>query len=156
MTHDRERRGWQLLPMTNLATLLVPVAFMGAQAIALSWMSPDGPVGIENPGDERVRPVDLIVEVQSDGLRILGAEEVLAGPEGRPFLPCDAGCGPGTYDTEGLNRLLGHVKNAYPWVEAIEVRADPGIDYPAIVQVLDAAAEREGEELFPRVRLGTL
>lgn len=156
MPRDKEQRGLSLLPMMNLATLLIPVLFMGGQVIAMRWLHTEGPVGIENPGDADVHPVDLRVELTSTGLRILGAEDVLAGPNGQPVLPCLGPCSTGAYDYAALNRLLGHVKAAYPWVDEVEVLAEPSTPYPVVVKVLDAAAERDGEDLFPRIRLGTL
>lgn len=142
--------------MVNLATLLVPVLFMGGQAIAMRWMQADGPIGHENPGDAEVHHVELRVEVTEQGLKIVGAEQVLAGPGGQPTVPCIGPCSAGGYDYAALNRLLGHVKAAYPWVDEVEVRAAPSMPYPIVVKVLDAAAERDGDELFPKVRLGTL
>ncbi len=148
---------FHLVPIMNLATLLIPVLLMATQFVALQWMNagPDTPA-LENPGDDRLEPIVPIVDVSEAGFRIAGAEEVLAGPDGRPLLPCaaDACSNPGSYDYTRLRRLLGHVKDAYPWADEIILRADDTIPYDVLVRATDAAREDTGQrELFPRVRL---
>lgn len=156
MVRNRENRGLQLLPMMNLATLLIPVLFMVGQVIFVRMWRADQPViEHENPGDAMVRPVQLQVHVTDAGLQILGAEEVLAGPQGRPVIPCAGSCEHYTYDYDSLNRLLGHVKDAYPWIDQIEVIAPADTPYPVVSELIQASAEHDGEDLFPRVRLGT-
>lgn len=155
MVRDREQRGLQLLPMMNLATLLIPVLFMVGQVVVVRAWHADQPVAEENPGDALVRPVALQVELSEAGLRILGAEEVLAGPEGRPLIPCHGSCRLHTYDYASLHRLLGHVKDAYPWVDEVEIVAPVDTPYPVVAELVRTARTEDGEDLFPRVRLAT-
>ena len=148
---------FQLVPIMNLATLLIPVLLMATQFVALQWMQsgPEIPP-LENPGDDRLEPIVPVVEVSRDGFRIAGAEQVLAGPDGRPMLPCaaEACANPGSYDYTRLRRLLGHVKDAYPGADEIVLRADDSIPYDVLVRATDAAREDTGQrELFPKVRL---
>ncbi|MEZ4319044.1 MAG: biopolymer transporter ExbD [Myxococcota bacterium] len=153
---DDSARTFNLVPIMNLATLLIPVLLMGTQFVALKLMDAGPTPRLENPGDDRVEAIVVTVEVSSAGFRISGAEDVLAGPDGQPVLPCAAELctNAGAYDYTGLRRLLGHVKDAYPWADEVVVVADDSIPYDVLVRAMDAAREDTGErELFPRVRL---
>ena len=153
---DESSRTLNLVPIMNLATLLIPVLLMGTQFMAVKLMNPGPADGMENPGDDRVHDVVPIVEVSASGFRISGAEDVLAGPDGQPILPCATGncMNAGAYDYTGLRRLLGHVKNAYPWADEVVLVADDTIPYDVLVRAMDAAREDTGQrELFPRIRL---
>lgn len=149
-------RSWNLVPIMNLATLLIPVLLMGSQFVAVRLLDQETPdVRVENPGDDGVRAIALRVDVTRKGIRIIGAETVLAGPNGQPFLPCLGGdcANPGAYDYDSLQRLVGHVKDAYPWADEVEISASDWVPYEVLVRVNDAVAGDEENELFPRIRL---
>jgi len=153
---DDSPRTFSLVPIMNLATLLIPVLLMGSQFLAVKFLDPGPSAVLENPGDDRVEAVVPVVDVSEGGFRISGAEEVLAGPDGQPILPCASGsCGnSGSYDYSGLRRLLGHVKDAYPWADEVILIADERVPYEVLVRAMDAAREDTGQrELFPRVIL---
>lgn len=154
---ERREAGWGPLPMVNLVTLLVPVALMVGQAIGLRVLRAADPgIAGENPGDAVLAVVEPVVEVSGRGFRIRGAEDVLAGPEGRPSLPCaDGACGrAGAYDYQGLRRLLGHVKSAYPWADEVTFEAADGMPTEVLSRAIEAVrADPAGRELFPKVRL---
>lgn len=153
---EESSRSFNLVPIMNLATLLIPVLLMGSQFIAMRLLDP-GPVPeLENPGDARIERVVPVVRISDSGFRIEGAEQVLAGPDGQPVLPCAAnGCmNVGAYDYAGLRRLLGHVKDAYPWADEVVIVADNSVHYDVLMRAMDSAREDTGErELFPRVQL---
>lgn len=146
--------GMNLFPIVNLATLLVPVVLMGSQALVVRWLDART-MPLENPGDAELRPVVPVVEVSFEGFRILGAEDVLAGPGGRPSVPCvaDRCTDPGAYDYARLRRLLGHVKAAYPWADEVRVVVVDEVGVEVLARAMDAARDDGEREMFPRVRL---
>lgn len=149
------KSSFQLLPIANLATLLVPMGLMATQLVALRWMRPDAePFPQENPRDAIVDTVRPTVLIEANGLRVLGAESVLAGPAGQPLLPCDAICSADTYDYVGLRRLLGHVRAAYPRSDSLVVELRSEASYDVLVRVFTAVQHDEaGGDLFPRITL---
>lgn len=148
------RSGLQLLPMANLATLLVPMGLMATQLVALRWLRPPPePFHAENPQDGVSEVVVPLLRIEADGLRILGAETVLAGPDGQPLVPRTEG-GPAPFDLVALRRLLGHVRNAYPRSDTLVVEQQVGASYEALVQIFAAVQrDEQGNDLFPRVVL---
>ncbi|MCA9492621.1 MAG: hypothetical protein H6736_01490 [Alphaproteobacteria bacterium] len=144
----------QLLPIANLATLLVPIGLMVTQLVALRWLQPaPEPFPHENARDAVAATVVPTVVVTEEGFQLFGAEDVLAGPDGRPELPCLGPCGETTYDYAALRRLLGHVKAAYPRSDSLVVERQADVSYAVLVQVF-TSVQTDGEaDLFPRVGL---
>lgn len=155
MPRQRPNRILDIVPIANLASLLIPVGLMVTQFVALQWMgSADTPLLEENLRDAEIAPILPVVEVDDQGFRVLGAESVLAGPNGRPRLPCaNDTCTTETYDYAGLGRLLGHVKDAYPWADTVVVHRRSEVPYDVLVRTVDAVRRDAEHELFPRVRL---
>lgn len=154
MPRDRSEKTTtlHLMPIVNLATLLVPAGLMLSQFVAMQWMAP-APMPGENLMDAAVHPVVPVVRIRADGFEVLGAENVLAGPEGRPVLTCDGPCTSNTYDYVGLRRLLGHVKAAYPWADALTLERRTDASYEVLVRTFEAVRSDGDRELFTRIEL---
>jgi hypothetical protein len=155
MPRERPSKSLNLMPIVNLATLLVPMGLMVSQFVVVQWWrSVPAPMAGENVVDARVHDVDLVVRILEEGFELRGAEAVLAGPGGRPVLPCIGPCGDDTYDVDGLQRLLGHVKAAYPWADEVVIERRADVSYTVLVTTAQAVRRTpEGRELFPRIAL---
>lgn len=153
--HDEKSSTFTLVPIANLATLLVPMLVMGTQLVLTQRRDVGPAIPGENPGDAALVQIVPVIRVTAQGFRILGAEEVLAGPGGQPWLPCAGSVctSAGSYDYGGLRRLVGHVKSAYPWAEEAIVVVEDDVGLDVLARAMDAVRTDGQRDLFPRVRL---
>lgn len=148
--------GLNLVPIMNLITILIPflllsVQFVGLAVVDASLPTEDAAAPVEG---EPAEPLTLLVRLTSEGLRIRGADDVLATDAWIPCLgPCDA---VDDFDWRTLRQHLIRVKEVHPDQQTILIVPDAWVPYAGIVAAMEASTSRGGAEpepLFPRAVL---
>jgi biopolymer transport protein ExbD len=158
-----------LVPIMNLMAMLIPVLLVASQYVRLAVI--EGDVSSPGPGADQaeLRPFELSLGVSAEGLHLFGADALLVkegvgvDPSGRPIqptLPCRGGaCSQvDDYDWQGLQRLLGRIKDEHPSADRVVLIPDVRVRYEVLVRAMDMSRELpvEGQgmrPLFPEVVL---
>lgn len=146
---------WRLVPMVNLASLVVPTVLMAAW-VTLHTLQATAPDILSAAKESQL---DLAVHITPHGFEIAGDDGVLSAA-GRSIT---VGCAHGVcesaedYDLDELQRRLVIIKQAHPAQADITLVPHPETPYRQIVEVRQAVSHSTtalGEaELFPWVAI---
>ncbi|MBW1876729.1 MAG: hypothetical protein JRI25_09160 [Deltaproteobacteria bacterium] len=162
MSDDWERGSspFDLAPLLNLVSVLVPVVAMGAWlAFRASAFAPAPPA--KGPPDP-VEPIPSVLEVHinSQGYLVVGATGALDPKRLRPddsfHIPCHGGrCDSADdYDAPELTKVLVEIKAASPQQQRLSLVPAPQTPYVVIVRTLAAVQEDTAhQKLFSWVEI---
>lgn len=155
-----EERNLDLVPIMNLVSILIPFLLLGVSYVEYAVVETELPAicGV-GCGDTQVpeKPdLNIVLHVQSDGVLIKGADEVLGTERegGGVFVPCttERCVVDDSYDYQEITRLLTLVKEDYPHIEDLVLVPENRVPYKSMIGVMDAARdnpENGGMRLFP-------
>jgi len=135
---DPPRGVFHLVPMGNLATMMVPVAVIAGQLAWSGWVGGAGEGEVHPPIEPELA---LSVLLEPHGYVITTGQETVT-------LTC-GGCAE-PHDTEALKAQLRKVKNAHPQALTVVVVPERGSDYATLMRTVRAARRDEQGELFPQ------
>ncbi|MCB9742277.1 MAG: hypothetical protein H6741_18820 [Alphaproteobacteria bacterium] len=97
----------------------------------------------------------LSLVISPEGLRLIGAAEVLRDAGLSPHLPCPAApcLGPETHDIAGLARALDAIRARHPEARRLLLVPAPETPYAALEALMQVAVGPEGRR-FPELELG--
>jgi hypothetical protein len=133
---QRSRHPLHLVPMGNLASLLVPVAVVCGQ-LTWAWLDGEQPMPVE----EEPASLALSVLIEPHGFVITTGHETIT-------LTCSDCEVP--HDPQALRAELRRLKDRHPTALTVVVVPDRTSDYATLMRTVRAARDDERGELFPQ------
>ncbi len=150
----RRRRGRRAIeatelnitPFMNLMVVLIPFLLSGVVFSRLAILEMKLPTTQTQAAVSKSLkdPFRLVVTLRQDGVTVLGSDIKRAQFPKKKSL----------YALEGLSDLLEQVKAKHPQESALILLSEPEIPYEALIAVMDACREKEGQMLFPDISIG--
>lgn len=138
-----------LAPIIDCFTVLITYLLVSASYITLDLLQVSVVTTSDQPPPAQAQtdpPYSLSINVGQQGVLLL---RVSGGVGNQEFnFPVAAGTG-GVWDYVGLERQLDLVMRRYPTVKEVSVKADPDVQYQAIVAAIERIRVR-----MPKVFLG--
>lgn len=143
-----------LLPVMNLATILIPSLLVTAELAEFASTESTAPAISDGPNVAPSGEPPLVLRVSSVGVAVAGVPE---GVTIETDLRCAGDvCARATdYPLEQLTDALAQVKGANPEGDRVIIKPSGSVPYGVLVAVMDAArTDGAGELMFPRVVVG--
>ncbi|MFU8804323.1 MAG: biopolymer transporter ExbD [Bradymonadaceae bacterium] len=149
-----------VVPVMNLFMVLIPFLLLGAAFYQIGVIPTSTATHDPHASDVPATPTTVAANlaIREDNIRLTFASTSL-GEEALAEIAAEFPKKDGEYDVEGMQNHLLTIKERYPESTTMTVLPFEGLEYQALVEVLDAARERvkEGsdpmqpqyEELFP-------
>ncbi|MEC4677712.1 MAG: biopolymer transporter ExbD [Nitrospirota bacterium] len=135
-----------ITPFMNLMVVLIPFLLSGVVFSRLAILEMKLPTSQTQAAasNSAKDPFRLVVTLRQNGVTVLGSDIKRAQFPKKESV----------YALEGLSDLLEQVKAKHPEESALILLSEPEIPYEALIAVMDACREKEGQALFPDISIG--